>query len=87
MILKSRACSTAKSNTAIRSTARIKSIDTSAAKKLPGVKLVITGDDIPDMPIGFMKDNMPLKKGKVRQFRDEIAAVAATDPDIAGRSR
>ena len=64
----------------------IKNIDVSAAKKLPGVKLVITGEDIPDIPIGFMKDNRPLKKGKVRQYRDEVAAVAATDPDIAAEA-
>jgi xanthine dehydrogenase molybdenum-binding subunit len=30
-----------------------------------------------------MKDNFALKKDKVRQFRDEVAAVAATDPEIA----
>jgi CO/xanthine dehydrogenase Mo-binding subunit len=65
---------------------RIKNIDVSAAQKLPGVKLVITGEDIPDIPIGFMKDNRPLKKGKVRQYRDEVAAVAATDPDIAAEA-
>jgi CO/xanthine dehydrogenase Mo-binding subunit len=65
---------------------RIKNIDVSAAQKLPGVKLVITGEDIPDIPIGFMKDNRPLKKGKVRQYRDEVAAVAATEPDIAAEA-
>ncbi len=61
----------------------IKSIDVSRAKALPGVRSVITADDVPDIPIGFIKDNRPLKKGKVRSMRDEIAAVAATDPDIA----
>ena len=66
--------------------ARIKHIDTSKAKKLPGVKLVLTGEDIPEMRIGFMKDNMPLKKGKVRQQRDEVAAVAAVDPDTAAEA-
>jgi CO/xanthine dehydrogenase Mo-binding subunit len=61
----------------------IKSIDVSQAKALPGVRAVITADDVPDIPIGFLKDNRPLKKGKVRSMRDEIAAVAAIDPDIA----
>lgn len=64
----------------------IKSIDVSKAKALPGVRAVITADDIPDIPIGFIKDNRPLKKGRVRSMRDEIAAVAATDPDIAAEA-
>lgn len=64
----------------------IKSIDLSKAKALPGVRAVITGEDVPDIPIGFIKDNRPLKKGKVRSMRDEIAAVAATDPDIAAEA-
>jgi xanthine dehydrogenase molybdenum-binding subunit len=66
--------------------ARIKSIDVSKAKKLPGVRAVLTGDDIPDIPIGFMRDNRPLKKGVVRQYRDEVAAVAAVDPETAAEA-
>ncbi|KMY65962.1 4-hydroxybenzoyl-CoA reductase [Desulfocarbo indianensis] len=66
--------------------ALIKSIDVSRAKALPGVRAVITADDVPEIPIGFIKDNRPLKKGKVRSMRDEIAAVAATDPDIAAEA-
>ncbi len=61
----------------------IKSIDLSRAKALPGVRAVLTGQDIPDIPLGFLRDNRPLKTGKVRTLRDEIAAVAATHPDIA----
>lgn len=63
--------------------ARIKNIDTSRAEKLPGVRAVITGYNTPEVRIGFIKDNFALKKGKVRQFRDEVAAVAAIDPEIA----
>ena len=63
--------------------ARIKHIDTSKAKKLPGVRAVITGYDIPDVRVGFLKDQTVLKKDKVRQFRDEVAAVAAISPEIA----
>jgi len=63
--------------------ARITHIDTSEAKKLPGVSAVITAYDTPEIRIGFIRDNFVLKRGKVRQFRDELAAVAATDPDIA----
>ncbi|MCP4665349.1 MAG: molybdopterin-dependent oxidoreductase, partial [Deltaproteobacteria bacterium] len=63
--------------------ARIRHIDTSRAEKLQGVRAVVTGYNTPEIRIGFIKDNFALKKDKVRQFRDEVAAVAAIDPDIA----
>ncbi|MDQ1335081.1 MAG: hypothetical protein QG552_2031 [Thermodesulfobacteriota bacterium] len=63
--------------------ARIKSIDTSMAKQLQGVRAVLTGQDIPDVRVGFLKDQTVLKKDVVRQFRDEVAAVAAISPEIA----
>ena len=63
--------------------ARIAKIDTSKARALPGVRAVITGEDIPEIKMGVYKDNRPLKAGKVRSYRDEVAAVAATDPQIA----
>lgn len=63
--------------------ARIKHIDTSKAEKVPGVHAVITGYNTPEIRVGFIRDNFALKKDKVRQFRDEVAAVAAIDPDIA----
>ncbi len=66
--------------------ARIKNIDVSKAMALPGVHAVITGEDIPEIPLGFMQDNRPLKKGKVRSLRDEVAAVAAVDPDTAAEA-
>ncbi|MEW5725285.1 MAG: xanthine dehydrogenase family protein molybdopterin-binding subunit [Thermodesulfobacteriota bacterium] len=66
--------------------ARIVNIDTSRAKALPGVKAVLTGQDVPEIRLGFMKDNLPLKKGKVRQYRDEVAAVAALDPETAAEA-
>jgi CO/xanthine dehydrogenase Mo-binding subunit len=63
--------------------ARIKHIDTSKAQRLPGVKAVLTADNTPEIRFGFLRDNLALKKDKVRQYRDEVAAVAAIDPDIA----
>jgi len=63
--------------------ARIKHIDTSKARSLPGVRAVLTADNIPEIRFGFLRDNLALKKDKVRQYRDEVAAVAAIDPDIA----
>jgi CO/xanthine dehydrogenase Mo-binding subunit len=63
--------------------ARIVKIDTSKAKEIPGVVAVLTGEDVPEIRMGIYKDNLPLKKEKVRSFRDEVAAVAATTPEIA----
>ncbi len=63
--------------------ARIKSINTEKARKLPGVRAVITGYDIPDVRVGFLGDQTVLKRDVVRQFRDEVAAVAATSSEIA----
>ncbi len=63
--------------------ARIVKIDTSKAEQLPGVRTVLTGEDIPDIKMGVYKDNRPLKKGKVCSYRDEVAAVAAIDPKTA----
>lgn len=63
--------------------ARIKHIDTSKAEKLAGVRAVITAENSPQLRFGFLRDNMALKKRKVRQYRDEVAAVAAVDPETA----
>lgn len=66
--------------------ARIKSIDTSAAKNLAGVHAVLTGEDIPEFRFGFRRDNVPLKRDKVRCTRDEVAAVAAETEEIAAEA-
>jgi CO/xanthine dehydrogenase Mo-binding subunit len=64
--------------------AKIVKIDTTRAKALAGVHAVLTGEDVPKrMRMGFYKDNPPIKKNKVCSFRDEVAAVAATTPEIA----
>jgi len=63
--------------------ARIVRIDTSKAKRLPGVRAVITGFDTPEIRVGFLRDNVALKKDKVRQYRDEVAAVAAVSAEVA----
>ncbi len=66
--------------------ARIVRINTSRAERLPGVRAVLTGYNSPELRIGFLRDNFALKRDKVRQFRDEVAAVAAIDPDIAAEA-
>ena len=63
--------------------ARIVSIDTSRARVLPGVLAVLTGADVEPRPFGFAKDQVALKRGKVRCIRDEVAAVAAATATIA----
>ncbi|MCZ6677729.1 MAG: xanthine dehydrogenase family protein molybdopterin-binding subunit [Candidatus Poribacteria bacterium] len=73
--------------------AEIKSIDTAAAKDLPGVVTVITGKDIEgkvgDVPCGAdlpglkVPDHPALSIGRVRFVGEPIAAVVATDSYIA----
>jgi 4-hydroxybenzoyl-CoA reductase subunit alpha len=65
---------------------RIVSIDVSRAEALPGVKGVITGQDIPDRVYGIVpkaKDEHALARDKVRYIGDEVAAVVAVDPETA----
>ncbi|CAA7612263.1 xanthine dehydrogenase family protein molybdopterin-binding subunit [Magnetospirillum sp. SS-4] len=64
----------------------IKSIDTSAARALPGVHAVLTAKDLPQKGLGVNKDNPPLKGERVRCERDEIAAVAAESEEIAAQA-
>jgi 4-hydroxybenzoyl-CoA reductase subunit alpha len=66
--------------------ARILHIDTSRARRLPGVKGVVTGAEIPDRQYGIVpmaKDEYALARGKVRYIGDDVAAVCAVDPEIA----
>ncbi|CAG1770400.1 partial xanthine dehydrogenase molybdenum-binding subunit, partial [uncultured bacterium] len=64
--------------------ARIRRIDASRARALPGVHAVLTAADVPyQRPLGVGKDQLPLKGDKVRSLRDEIAAVAADTEAIA----
>jgi xanthine dehydrogenase molybdenum-binding subunit len=74
--------------------ARILSIDTSQARKLEGVRAVITAADLPDLtkkPVGmedwdasprYQSDNI-LAREKVLYFGHAVAAVAATSVHIA----
>jgi len=66
--------------------AKILNIDTSQAAKLPGVKGVVTGGDIPDRQYGIVpkaRDEYALAKDKVRYIGDDVAAICAIDPEIA----
>jgi CO/xanthine dehydrogenase Mo-binding subunit len=64
--------------------ARIVSIDTSRARAIPGVKLVLTGEDSPTRKWGLMKkEHHILAVGKVRFAGEEVAAVAAVSEAVA----
>src|SRR4051812_9871751 len=67
---------------------RILSIDTSAAKKVPGVLHVVTAEDvkrvIPNPYYGPAFHDQPiLADGKVRFVGEPVAAVIAADPHVA----
>lgn len=57
--------------------ARLLGIDASRAWRVPGIVAVLTGDEIEQRPFGYARDQLALKRGKVRCIRDEVAAVAA----------
>ncbi|MBI5441966.1 MAG: 4-hydroxybenzoyl-CoA reductase subunit alpha [Deltaproteobacteria bacterium] len=64
--------------------ARILSIDTSEAEKLPGVKAVITHKDVPDVKYGISParwDENIFCIEKVRFVGDKVAAVACIDEE------
>jgi CO/xanthine dehydrogenase Mo-binding subunit len=68
--------------------ARIMSIETSAARGLPGVHTVLTGQDIPaEVRVGRNMRDMPvLARNKVRFIGEKVVAVAAESPAIAERA-
>jgi aerobic-type carbon monoxide dehydrogenase small subunit (CoxS/CutS family) len=68
---------------------RIKSMDTGKAEALAGVKLVLTGKDVPDITYGINPpryDEYVLAKEKVRHVGDEVAAVIAVDEETAAKA-
>ena len=66
--------------------ARIRSIDTSRARALPGVFAVVTAADLPRVKWGILpvsQDEEALCADKVRMVGDPVAAVAAVDEETA----
>lgn len=65
--------------------AKLVSIDTSKAEALPGVKAVLTHEDIPGTNIhGVVYEDWPcLAADRVRYMGDPVAIVAAETPEIA----
>src|SRR3712207_1008082 len=64
--------------------ARIVSINTDAARAVPGVHAVLTGADIGFVGVGRMLQDWPaLAVDRVRMIGDRVAAVAAESRDAA----
>ncbi len=64
--------------------ARVKKIDSSAARAIPGVRAVLTARDLEGKPYGIVvNDELPLALNRVRYIGDEVAAVAAVDQKTA----
>ena len=64
--------------------ARIRRIDASAARALPGVHAVLTGEDVGGYLFGTTVRDMPvLARDRVRFSGERVAAVAAVDEDTA----
>ena len=70
-----------------RAHARVKSIDASAARALPGVRAVLTHDDIPAHVVPFygyyIKDQTIVALDRVRYIGDIVCAVAADTEALA----
>ena len=67
--------------------ARIVACRTDAARAMPGVKAIVTGDDLDGRRYGgLVKDETMVARGKVRYVGEIVAAVAATDPELAARA-
>lgn len=68
---------------------KIKSINTEKAKRLAGVKAVITAKDVPDILYGVSParyDEHIFAVDQVRYIGDEVAAVAAVDEETAEKA-
>ncbi len=63
--------------------ARIRSIDVSKARRLPGVKAVVTGRDFPNFIGLYLVDRNIFAVDKVRYIGDPVAGVAAVSPQVA----
>lgn len=63
--------------------AKLLRVDVSKAEKLPGVKAVVTGKDVPNRVGLYLEDKTFLATDKVRYRGEAIAAVAAETQEIA----
>jgi carbon-monoxide dehydrogenase large subunit len=66
--------------------ALIKKLDISKAKALPGVKVVVTGDDFPYRIGLYLQDKYIFARDRVRFIGEPVAGVAAVTEEIAEKA-
>src|SRR5581483_8220307 len=71
--------------------ARIVRVDTAAARRVPGVRAVVSGLDLPELGIGQLVGRAPhnrpvLAFERTRYVGEPVAAVAALDPDATAEA-
>ncbi len=66
--------------------ALVKKVDVSKAQALPGVKVVVTGDDFPNHIGLYLKDKYIFARDRVRFIGEPVAGVAATTVEIAEKA-
>ncbi len=65
--------------------ALIRKVDVSSALQAPGVRAVLTGEDIPGNIGIYLGDKPPLARNKVRHYGEPVAAVVA-DSEVMARA-
>ena len=67
--------------------ARIRGYKLDAARAIPGVAAIVTGEDFQAPRTGaFCKDEVALARGKTIYLGEPVAAIAARDPETAWRA-
>jgi CO/xanthine dehydrogenase Mo-binding subunit len=64
----------------------IKRVDVSKARELPGVRVVVCGEDFPGLTGLYLKDRRIFALDRVRSYGEPVAAVAADTPEIAEKA-
>jgi carbon-monoxide dehydrogenase large subunit len=63
--------------------ARILRVDTTKGKEMPGVRAFVTGKDVPEERVGYIRDRYILARDRVRFIGEAVAAVAADSAEAA----
>jgi carbon-monoxide dehydrogenase large subunit len=66
--------------------ALLKKVDVSKARRLPGVKAVVTGEDFPGFIGLYLQDRYIFCRDRVRYVGDPVAGVAAVSEEVAEKA-